>query len=68
MLTTSLRDLPKYADWLIRVSLALRGFADGEQIHYLEVDSADFNDFIAAVAGRIAARIPRSTEKMRADD
>lgn len=58
--TTSLPDVRKYAEWLIRVSLTLRDLADGGRIHYLETDPADFDGFIAEVAARIAGQSPLS--------
>ena len=54
--TTSLRDVRKYALWLIRVSQTLRALADGERIHYLEVDSIRFDEWIDATADMIASR------------
>jgi hypothetical protein len=54
--TPELRDVRKYALWSIRVSRTLRGLADGERIHYVEIDCDDFEGSIARTADMIAAR------------
>jgi hypothetical protein len=54
--TPELRDVRTYALWSIRVSTTLRDLADGERIHYVEIDPGDFNGSIARTADLIAAR------------
>jgi hypothetical protein len=54
--TPELRDVRTYALWSIRVSTRLRSLADGDRIHYVEIDPQGFDESIAATAAMIAAR------------